>query len=84
MSMMRKSAAVTKKFSTKTIVSLNTLMVDATGMCGCCRVSVGGKTMFSCVDGPEFDASLVDWEELTKRSRIYEDKEKHVCNLYKI
>ena len=84
MPMMRKSADIAKKFNTKAIVSLNTLMVDATGMCGCCRISVGGKTMFSCVDGPEFDASLVDWEELTKRSRIYEDKEKHVCNLYKI
>jgi NAD(P)H-flavin reductase len=81
--MMKKSAEVTKKYNTRAIVSLNTLMVDATGMCGCCRVSVGGKTMFSCVDGPEFDASLIDWEELIKRSRIYEDKEKHACNLYK-
>jgi hypothetical protein len=59
-------------------------MVDGTGMCGCCRVTVGGKTYFSCVDGPEFDAALVDWDELTKRNRIYDDKEKHTCKLYKV
>jgi len=79
--MMKRSAFVTKKFSVRTIVSLNTIMVDATGMCGCCRVTVGGKMYFSCVDGPEFDAHLVDWEELTKRSKIYDDKEKHICKL---
>lgn len=79
--MMKRSSMMTRKFNTKTIVSLNAIMVDATGMCGCCRVTVGGKTHFSCVDGPEFDASLVDWEELTKRNRIYEDKEKHICKL---
>jgi 2-polyprenylphenol hydroxylase and related flavodoxin oxidoreductases len=79
--MMKRSAMVTKKFNTKTIVSLNAIMVDATGMCGCCRVTVGGKTYFSCVDGPEFDAALVDWEELIKRNRIYDDKEKHICKL---
>ena len=81
--MMERSSMVTKKFNTKTIVSLNAIMVDATGMCGCCRVTVGGKTYFSCVDGPEFDAHLVDWEELTKRSKIYDDKEKHICRLNK-
>ena len=79
--MMKRSSMVTKKFNAKTIVSLNAIMVDATGMCGCCRVTVGGKTRFSCVDGPEFDASLVDWEELTKRNKIYDDKEKHICKL---
>ncbi|MFA5084936.1 MAG: sulfide/dihydroorotate dehydrogenase-like FAD/NAD-binding protein [Candidatus Omnitrophota bacterium] len=79
--MMKRSSMVTRKFNTKTIVSLNAIMVDATGMCGCCRVTVGGKTYFSCVDGPEFDASLVDWEELTKRNKIYDDKEKHICRL---
>ena len=82
--MMKSSSIVTKKFNTKTIVSLNAIMVDATGMCGCCRVTVGGKTYFSCVDGPEFDAHLVDWEELAKRGKIYEDKEKHICKLDKI
>ncbi len=79
--MMKRSSVVTKKFNVKTIVSLNAIMVDATGMCGCCRVTVGGKTYFSCVDGPEFDASLVDWEELMKRNKIYDDKEKHICKL---
>jgi len=79
--MMKRSAAVTKPFGIKTLVSLNALMVDATGMCGCCRVTVGGEVKFSCVDGPEFDAGTVDWEELTKRNRIYIDKEKHICSL---
>ena len=59
-------------------------MVDGTVMCGCCRVSVAGETKFSCVDGPEFDAAAVDWDELTKRNRVYADKEKHICNLNKI
>ncbi len=80
--MMKKVAQVTKTHNIKTIVSLNALMVDATGMCGCCRVTIGGETKFSCVDGPEFEAHLVDWDELEKRNRIYIDKEKHICNLY--
>jgi len=50
-------------------------------MCGCCRVSVGGKTRFSCVDGPEFNAHEVDWDELVKRNKIYYDKEQHICKL---
>jgi ferredoxin--NADP+ reductase len=79
--MMRKVAAVTKDFKVKTIVSLNALMVDATGMCGCCRVNIGGQTKFSCVDGPEFDAQLVDWDELVKRNRLYLEQEKHICKL---
>lgn len=82
--MMKRSAAVTKPFGVKTLVSLNALMVDATGMCGCCRVTIGGKVKFSCVDGPEFDANSVDWEELTKRNNIYRDKEKHICSLSKL
>ena len=82
--MMRKVAETTKPHNVKTIVSLNALMVDGTGMCGCCRVSVAGETKFSCVDGPEFDAAAVDWDELTKRNRVYADKEKHICNLNKI
>jgi ferredoxin--NADP+ reductase len=81
--MMKKVSLMTKDTGIKTIVSLNALMVDATGMCGCCRVTIGSEVKFSCVDGPEFDGSLVDWDELEKRSRIYEVKEKHVCNLYK-
>ena len=79
--MMRKVAETTKSFSVKTLVSLNALMVDATGMCGCCRVSISGQTKFSCVDGPEFDAHEVDWDELIKRNNIYRDKEQHICKL---
>ena len=79
--MMKAVANATKNSEMKTIVSLNALMVDGTGMCGCCRVTVGGKVKFSCVDGPEFDGHLVDWEELDKRSRIYTEKEKHICKL---
>jgi len=79
--MMKRVAQVTKDSGIKTVVSLNALMVDASGMCGCCRVTVGDETKFSCVDGPEFDAHSVDWEELEKRNRVYLEKEKHICNL---
>lgn len=82
--MMKRVSQVCAPFGVRTIVSLNALMVDATGMCGCCRVTVGGKVKFSCVDGPEFDGQAVDWEELTKRNRIYEEKEKHICKLKNI
>ncbi len=77
--MMRAVSMVTKPYAIHTLVSLNSIMVDGTGMCGCCRVSVGGATKFSCVDGPEFDADKVDWEELLKRNNIYVEKEKHIC-----
>lgn len=79
--MMKRVSMISKPFGVKTIVSLNALMVDATGMCGCCRVTVAGQTRFSCVDGPEFEASLVDWDELEKRNSIYSDKERHICRL---
>jgi len=82
--MMKKVSSITKKFNVKTLVSLNAIMVDATGMCGCCRVTVDGKTRFSCVDGPEFDAHLVDWDELMKRNSIYINKETHICSLNKL
>ncbi len=82
--MMRRVCEITKVFNTETIVSLNPLMVDATGMCGCCRVTISGEVRFSCVDGPEFNGHSVDWEELEKRNRIYADKEKHICNLNKL
>ena len=82
--MMKRTAAVTKPHGVKTLVSLNALMVDATGMCGCCRVTVAGEVKFSCVDGPEFDAGAVDWDELTKRNNVYSEKEKHICNLSKL
>lgn len=81
--MMEKVSMVTKDFNTKTFVSLNAIMIDATGMCGGCRVLVNGKVKFSCVDGPEFDGHLVDWNELKTRSKTYIDKENHICNLNK-
>ena len=74
--MMKFCAMTTEPFGVKTIVSLNPIMVDATGMCGCCRVSVGGVTKFSCVDGPEFDGHQVDWDLLLARQRTYLDEEK--------
>ena len=73
--MMRTVSELTKLYQIKTIVSLNPIMVDATGMCGSCRVSVGGKTMFGCVDGPEFDGHLVDFAELQKRLNSFKEKE---------
>lgn len=79
--MMKAVAGVTRSFGVLTLVSLNAIMVDGTGMCGCCRVSVNKEVKFSCVDGPEFDASQVDWDELSKRNSIYGEKEKHVCQL---
>ena len=82
--MMKAVTSVTKKFGIKTLVSLNSLMVDASGMCGCCRVSVGGESKFACVDGPEFNAHEVNWEEVEKRNRIYSDKEKHICKLHNL
>ena len=82
--MMRAVSMATKPYAIHTLVSLNTVMVDATGMCGCCRVSVAGVTKFSCVDGPEFEANEVDWEELLKRNNIYVEKEKHICRLNNI
>ena len=82
--MMRAVSSITKPYAIHTLVSLNTVMVDGTGMCGCCRVSVAGVTKFSCVDGPEFKAGEVDWEELLKRNNIYVKKEKHICRLNKV
>ncbi|MEE8325385.1 MAG: sulfide/dihydroorotate dehydrogenase-like FAD/NAD-binding protein [Candidatus Humimicrobiaceae bacterium] len=80
--MMASVAKVTKPFNLKTIVSLNSIMVDGTGMCGACRVAVGGKTKFVCVDGPEFDAHEVDFELLISRQRIYCDQEGVCYDLY--
>jgi ferredoxin--NADP+ reductase len=73
--MMRAVCELTRKHSIKTIVSLNTIMVDGTGMCGCCRVTVGGETRFACVDGPEFDGHQVDFAEMSRRSVIYKPQE---------
>ncbi|MBA7575247.1 Dihydroorotate dehydrogenase B (NAD(+)), electron transfer subunit [subsurface metagenome] len=74
--MMKFCCKTTEPFGVKTIVSLNPIMVDGTGMCGCCRVSVGGVTRFACVDGPDFDGHQVDWDLLLTRQRIYLDEEK--------
>jgi NAD(P)H-flavin reductase len=73
--MMKFVALLTKKYEIPTMASLNTIMVDGTGMCGACRVTVGGKTKFVCVDGPEFDAHLVDFDEMLKRLNAYKDLE---------
>jgi ferredoxin--NADP+ reductase len=74
--MMKFTALATKPFNVPTIVSLNSIMVDGTGMCGACRVEVGGRTRFVCVDGPEFDGHQVDWDLLLARQRIYLEEEK--------
>ena len=73
--MMRAVAILTKKYNLKTMVSLNANMVDATGMCGTCRVTVAGKTKFACVEGPDFDAHEIDFEEFISRDRRFKDKE---------
>ncbi|MDU5118797.1 MAG: sulfide/dihydroorotate dehydrogenase-like FAD/NAD-binding protein, partial [Clostridium botulinum] len=93
MIMMNFVTKLTKEYKIPTIASLNTLMVDGTGMCGACRVTVGGETKFTCVDGPEFDGHLVDFDEAMKRQALYkteegkrlhkveEEKEGHVCHI---
>ncbi len=88
MIMMKFVTLTTKAYNIKTIVSLNTLMVDGTGMCGACRVTVGGKTLFACVDGPEFDGHLVDFDEAMRRQGMYKSLEAkanehadHVCKI---
>ena len=86
MPMMRAVCELTRPYGVKTIVSMNPIMIDGTGMCGGCRLTVGGETKFACVDGPEFDGHLVDFDEAMKRSRMYRDQEKismekHFCNL---
>jgi len=74
--MMKFCALTTQPFEVKTVVSLNPIMVDGTGMCGCCRVSVGGVTKLACVDGPDFDGHQVDWDLLSARQRTYLEEEK--------
>ena len=84
--MMKFVAAATRPFGVKTVVSLNPIMVDGTGMCGCCRVTVDGRVRFACVDGPDFDGHLVDFDELINRNSVYREREKqteqtHLCRL---
>jgi ferredoxin--NADP+ reductase len=81
--MMKITSGVTKPFGVKTYVSLNPIMVDGTGMCGSCRVTVGGETRFACVDGPEFDAHQVDFDELMQRQRTYQKQERESMDLYR-
>ena len=76
MIMMKFAALATKEYNIPTMVSLNALMVDGTGMCGACRVSVGGETKFTCVDGPEFDGHLVDFDEAMRRQNMYRNNPK--------
>lgn len=85
MIMMKFASLTTKEYNIPTVVSLNALMVDGTGMCGACRVSVGGKTLFTCVDGPEFDGHQVDFDEAMRRQAMYRDNKKtnpetHKCS----
>lgn len=80
--MMKVISEVTRPHDIKTIVSLNPIMVDGTGMCGCCRVEVGGETKFACVDGPEFDGHLVDFDLLMKRQAMYKKEEKQALESY--
>jgi ferredoxin/flavodoxin---NADP+ reductase len=82
--MMKFCAATTKPYNVHTTVSLNTIMIDGTGMCGGCRVTVGGKTKFVCVDGPEFDGHQVDWDTMMLRMKAYKPREEadhHKCHL---
>ena len=83
--MMKFVCALTRKYGIKTIVSMNPIMIDGTGMCGGCRLTVGGETKFACVDGPDFDGHLVDFDEAMKRGSMYREFERHAhdehCNL---
>ncbi len=85
--MMKFVSELTKAYGIKTVVSMNPIMIDGTGMCGGCRLTVGGETKFACVDGPEFDGHLVDFDEAIERSAMYRDFETHkrdlTCNLFK-
>ncbi|HIV30451.1 MAG TPA: sulfide/dihydroorotate dehydrogenase-like FAD/NAD-binding protein [Candidatus Pullichristensenella excrementipullorum] len=86
MPMMRAVCEMTRPYGIHTVVSMNPIMIDGTGMCGGCRLTVGGETKFACVDGPEFDGHLVDFDEAMKRSRMYSaeeklSKEQHICRM---
>ncbi|MCI5840058.1 MAG: sulfide/dihydroorotate dehydrogenase-like FAD/NAD-binding protein [Peptoniphilaceae bacterium] len=85
MIMMKNVAKIANDNNIYTIASMNSIMVDGTGMCGCCRLTVDGQMKFACVDGPDFDASKIDWNESMLRGKMYKEKEKieydHICNL---
>ena len=86
--MMKFVAQLTRKYNVKTVVSMNPIMIDGTGMCGGCRLTVGGVTKFACVDGPDFDGHLVNFDEAMDRGTMYRDFERKAhdeeCNLYKL
>ncbi|MEG0833505.1 MAG: sulfide/dihydroorotate dehydrogenase-like FAD/NAD-binding protein [Oscillospiraceae bacterium] len=85
--MMKFICKLTEKYNIKTTVSMNPIMIDGTGMCGCCRLTVGGETKFACVDGPDFDGHLVDFDEAIARGGMYkpfeQQKREETCNLFK-
>ncbi len=81
--MMKFVSLLTKEYNVKTVVSMNPVMIDGTGMCGGCRISVGGETKFACVDGPEFDGHQVDFDLAMERGRTYHAYEQQRCNLFK-
>lgn len=85
--MMKFVCKLTKEFGVKTTASMNPIMIDGTGMCGCCRLTVGGETKFACVDGPDFDGHLIDFDEALTRTSIYKEEERKAfddsCNLMK-
>lgn len=88
--MMKNVSLITKKYNIKTIVSMNPIMIDGTGMCGCCRLMIDGKMKFACIDGPDFDAFKVDFDEMLSRNRMYLEEEKKAkiareegCNLFR-
>ena len=84
--MMKFVSKLTAEYGIKTVVSMNPIMIDGTGMCGGCRLTVGGQVKFACVDGPEFDGHQVDFDEVMQRSRLYQEDERHTyeqaCNLF--
>ena len=80
--MMKVVSALTKKYGIRTLVSLNPIMVDGTGMCGGCRVSIGDQIKFACVDGPEFDGHLVDFENLMLRNNRFTSQEREACKCF--
>jgi ferredoxin--NADP+ reductase len=78
--MMKFVSLLTKEYGIKTIVSMNPVMIDGTGMCGGCRVTVGGETKFACVDGPDFDGHLVDFDGAMRRQAMYKAQERKACD----
>jgi len=79
--MMKVVSEITRQYGVPTVVSMNPIMVDGTGMCGGCRVTVGGEVRYACVDGPDFDGHLVDFDEAMRRQRMYREEEQHICKL---